>query len=286
MNSVLVLGSTGMLGHAVVAELRRVGVPVRTAARDGSADTRFDVLDGDIDACLSQSGHLPLVVNAIGHIKPLIDDADIASRRMAVAVNSEFPHRLAAAAARCGAHVVQIETDCVFSGLRGPYSEMSIPDPTDVYGLSKRLGEVPADHVTHIRCSIIGPEPIHARSLWEWIAGQPAGARLTGYADHLWNGVTTAAFARICAGIAREGPPSGGTFHLVPADAVSKDELVRLVAGALGRDDLRIETGRGPTPVDRRLATISPEANESLWRLGGFASPPTIRAMVEQAARA
>ena len=276
------LGANGMLGSAVLAALKHGGVTAVGSSRDGAgAAIAFEAREGDAGACIDAAGGATLVVNAIGCIKPLIDDADAESRRAAIAVNADFPHRLAAAAAERQVHVVQVETDCVYAGRSGPYAESSPHDPTDVYGRSKSLGEVPAANVTHLRCSLVGPEVGRRRSLWEWVAGLPPDAAITGFTDHLWNGLTSQAFGRICAGIARAEWRTPGTFHVVPADAVSKDELVRLIAVATGRSDLRITSGTGPTPVDRRLATEHDDVNQALWTMGGYASPPSIAEMID-----
>ena len=49
-------------------------------------------------------------------------------------------------------------TDCVFSGKEGNYKETSIPDADDIYGLSKRLGEIEDKNALTLRTSIIGHE--------------------------------------------------------------------------------------------------------------------------------
>ena len=49
-----------------------------------------------------------------------------------------------------------MSTDCVFSGSRGVYLEDDIPDAFDLYGVSKRLGEVDYHNAVTLRTSIIG----------------------------------------------------------------------------------------------------------------------------------
>ena len=58
-----------------------------------------------------------------------------------------------------GARVLQIATDCVYSGAQGAYVETDLHDALDVYGKTKSLGECQEPNVYHLRCSIIGPEP-------------------------------------------------------------------------------------------------------------------------------
>jgi dTDP-4-dehydrorhamnose reductase len=220
------------------------------------------------------------VVNAIGVTKPHIDPGSADSVAAALDVNARFPFALAEAARLHGARVIQISTDGVFSGESGGYREDAPHDALDVYGKSKSLGEVPAANVVNLRCSIIG-----AGSLVGWLLGQPPGARVPGYADHVWNGVTTWHFGRLCAGIVSEEPDLPSPLHVVPADTVTKAELLELIARAFGRDDLTIEPQASTAAVDRSLATLHPEANAALWRAAGYDPPPTVAAMVDELSR-
>jgi dTDP-4-dehydrorhamnose reductase len=56
-------------------------------------------------------------------------------------VNSIFPIELTELAQELGFKVIQIATDCVFSGDKGSYTESDTKDPIDNYGYSKVLGE-------------------------------------------------------------------------------------------------------------------------------------------------
>lgn len=240
----------------------------------------FDVLTDDITDALETVGRPQYVVNAIGITKPHIDEADSASRQRAIQINSMFPHALAAAVGAYGGHVIQIATDCVYAGTIGNYDESAPHDPTDVYGKTKSLGEVPSPNVTHLRCSIIGPEVGRSTFLWEWVANQPEGATINGFTDHLWNGVTTQQFGRICAGLIQAGGTPGGTHHVIPGDTVTKAQLLRDIAEAAGRDDIIVNETEAPSEIDRTLSTNDPAFSEHLWQLAGHPAPPTIREMV------
>jgi dTDP-4-dehydrorhamnose reductase len=279
---VLVLGVTGMLGRMVgrvLAEdpaLDLVGT-ARESTDPGFPVERFDALADDPRA-LIEAVEPDWIVNAIGLTKPRID-----SDAAALEVNGRFPYALAQAAERAGARVVQIATDGVFSGRRGGYREDEPHDALDVYGKSKSLGETPAPNALHLRCSIVGPGG--SGSLMHWLLSQPAGARVPGYTDHVWNGVTTFAFGRLCAAIVRDGLELPSPLHVVPADKVTKAELLQLIARACGREDLEIEPGPSGQPVDRSLATLHPEANAALWRAAGYDRPPPIAALVDELGR-
>jgi hypothetical protein len=74
---------------------------------------------------------------------------------------------------------------------------------------------------------------------------------------------------------------------VVPADRVTKAELLELALAAFGRTDVSVRHAPGPgAPVDRTLGTRDPEANQRLWRAAGYTGPPTIRAMLGELAAA
>lgn len=290
MKQVLVLGGTGMLGTAMSHTLTEAGFDVTvTHRRKGNEKAYpyrtvyFDVRTDDIGELMKTLPRGIPVVNAIGVIKPHINEGLSASVDNAIRVNSMFPHELAAAAESNDSFVIQIATDCVFSGRRGAYLESDPHDPLDVYGKTKSLGESPADNILHLRASIIGPEEGRSTSLLAWVLSQPKGAALQGYANHRWNGVTTRTFSRICAGLLSAGVPSSGLIHVVPGDSVTKSQLLSMIAGVFSRTDLSINDVDAPEQVDRTLATDDPSTNDYLWSSAGYEGPPTVSEMIVEA---
>lgn len=286
---VLVLGGTGMLGSMVVDVLaREPRLSVTATARSVDAVPHIERVSWSAfvgaDDLGVVGGHA-WVVNAIGVIKPFIQDDDAGEVENAVRVNGLFPYELAAAAGQSGANVIQIATDCVYSGSKGDYAEDDPHDALDVYGKTKSLGEVPAEHVHHVRASIIGPEAGRSRSLLEWFLGQPQRANVNGFVNHRWNGVSTYHFARVCAGIigGRVDPPA--RHHLVPSGEVTKFELLEAFASAFEREDITISPMEASSVIDRTLTTSDPEINEALWRAAGYDTPPSIPEMVTELAR-
>jgi len=70
----------------------------------------------------------------------------------ALPINSLLPHRLSKLCQATNSRLVQISTDCVFSGSKGNYTE------NDLYGRSKFLGEVNYSNTITLCTSIIGHE--------------------------------------------------------------------------------------------------------------------------------
>jgi dTDP-4-dehydrorhamnose reductase len=295
MTSVVVLGASGMLGSMVVDVL----------AADGRWQVAGTVRSPELaDACRGQlssvdwrtydvadDGALPTaiagadwVVNAIGLTKPFVKDDDPAQVERAVWGNAIFPFRLAAEADAIGAQVIQIATDCVYSGAAGGYVESAPHDALDVYGKTKSLGEVHLPNMHLLRCSIIGPEPSTPRYLLEWLRRQPRDATVNGYTDHLWNGVTTHAFGRLCAGLMSGTAGEAGLQHVIPGGDVTKADLLVLMADAFDRNDITVVPGPSPQPIDRTLRTEHPDRNAALWAAAGYLQPPSVADMVRELA--
>ena len=73
-------------------------------------------------------------------------------------------------------------------------------------------------------------------------------------------------------------------LHVVPFDSVSKYDLLRRLAAAYSREDIRIEQVAAETPVDRRLLTMWPGLNQEVWSAAGYDAPRMVREMVEEQA--
>ena len=274
-----------MLGGRVVQKLSNLGHDVFSTIRPniaGAAEARFDVLKNTIaELVAAWPASAGYVVNCIGVIKPRIDESQSSSVEQAVRINTLFPHQLANYAENAGLKVLQIATDCVFSGAAGRYNEKSAHDATDVYGKTKSLGEVNSRQVMHLRCSIVGPEIGRSTSLWEWVRGQPRHAVISGYLNHYWNGITTDAFGEICHSIISNDLFSAGVVHVVPDDVVSKNQLVNIILKRLGRTDVGVTPVDAVTAIDRTLITIDELRNSQIWAGTSFGCIPQIQNMID-----
>lgn len=292
MKSVLLIGASGMLGDAVAKQLSSLDLHLTLTSRSGSnvdvfENTKlveFDARKNRIDSLSEFVDEDTFIVNCIGKLKSQIDESNSDSVREAIQLNSIFPHELMAFAAIRNSKVIQIATDCVFSGAKGKYLERDKHDATDVYGKTKSLGEVKAENFMNIRCSTVGPERGRSSLLLEWVRQQEVSANLTGYTDHNWNGVTTKAFGKIIGAIIEHGLFKPGVHHLLPSDEMSKYELVSAIAQTFGRQDLQIEPKPSGDKVDRTLSTSNPEFNRALWQAAGYEGLPSIGQLLAEIA--
>lgn len=257
---VLVLGASGMLGHRVAELLSDIAIPLtREEYEAGDSLQKYELTKTD------------WVINCIGVIPQKQPERDMLYR-----INADFPNRLANGTR---ARVLQIATDCVFDGKTGSYTESSPKNATDDYGKSKALGEHPS--FMNLRTSIVGSELSGKKSLFEWLRNQPDNAKIKGYINHYWNGVTTDAFARVVRAVINQDMFFRGYHHLVPKGTIRKYELIRLMAERAGRQDLEIIPSIEKY-CNRTLATNHPYLNEALWQAAGYYRQPTIPELINE----
>ncbi|CAN2170895.1 RfbD dTDP-4-dehydrorhamnose reductase [Candidatus Nanopelagicaceae bacterium] len=288
MLSVGILGSTGMLGSALSRQLHDDGFQVFEFNRSGISvldGRRIEILDISEETTAENLEVLDVcdfILNSAGYIRQLIDEDDIDSIQKAHQLNSYFPQLLNDYSVSKGKPVIQIGTDCLFSGREGGYSENSEFEYTDLYSFTKLVGEILSPNAMTLRTSVIGRELNTKNSLMEWVLSQPQKAAIKGYTNHIWNGVTTKHFSKVVSGVLKSESFKEGVFHLVPSDTISKFELVSLISTLFGRDDLEIIPTKTIESINRVLTTSNPEANSKLWSDAGFDQVLTIPKMLQE----
>jgi dTDP-4-dehydrorhamnose reductase len=278
---VLILGGGGMLGHKLWQAYQDrfdTWVTVRSDFREYSRYQLFDPqrLLGGVDAAdfdtvirVFVAVRPQAVINAIGIIKQLPTAKD---PLVSLTINSLFPHRLANLCQACGARLIHISTDCVFSGRKGMYTEEDISDAEDLYGRSKFLGEVSQPGSLTLRTSIIGRELQTRSGLVEWFLSQRGP--VNGYTRAIYSGFTTLALACIIAEVLDNHSDLSGIYH-VSSDPISKYDLLYLLRGAYQR---QIEIVPYPDlQIDRSLDS------RRFRQAVGF-TPPTWAEMIQEMA--
>jgi len=278
---VLLLGSTGLLGSRVSAVLAENNqIELITTSRNGAESTlKFNAISNNIEMLLDETCP-DYVVNCLGVI-PQGRARSIKRYVEMFQVNTAFARRLARSAKVREIMVIQPQTDGVFSGRQGGYSENSAKCPRSVYAFSKMLGETKFEGQINLRCSIIGPEISgKAKSIFSWALSKPLGAEIPGFTNHWWNGVTTSIFARMCEYLIISNPKIPNNLHLVPSNSVTKFELLGLIAKLNSRSDLNVSPCVNKKTQDLRLTSVYEDYNILLWRGIGFTSAPTIEEML------
>jgi len=288
MTRIAILGSSGMLGSTLtqvlslrfdeVIEFNRSGVPQIKSNRCFKIDA---ATNPDFTQLFSRL-NIDYLVNSIGMIKQVINEDDPSDLQKTREVNCEFVAKLNVYSEVTGVPVIQIGTDCVFSGSRGDYLETDLFEATDIYSQTKIDGERKSPLAMILRTSIVGKEIKKSNSLLDWVLSQKINTELNGYSNHIWNGLTTLHFSNIVKGIVEANNFRAGTFHVVPNGRVSKYELLKIISGKFNRLDLKIVGFETTTPVNRSLGTINPSFNRQLWVQAGYDIIPTIEEMVSE----
>ena len=157
---VLITGGKGMLGRTLQKELAGHEIVV--------ADLPEGDITKDAELVAKVGAAKPnLVIHCAAMTK--VDDCE-AKRELAFRLNEEGSRNVALAAKTCGARLIAISTDYVFSGEppKEPWawSETDIPRPRTVYGASKFAGEQ--------MIQMILPEAVIIRIAWLYGAGGPS----------------------------------------------------------------------------------------------------------------
>lgn len=129
----VVLGDTGQVGSRLAAFLRVRQENVKSFSRRD-----FSVEDS-IESLSKLIPRADVIVNAVGYTDVEKAETD----QIAVfKVNAQFVEKLSTVANLAGARLFHISTDYVFNGFgRKPYRISDPPNPINVYGHSKLLGE-------------------------------------------------------------------------------------------------------------------------------------------------
>jgi dTDP-4-dehydrorhamnose reductase len=255
-----VLGHRGMLGALVHRYLRELGHVVLTS------ETRYS--GQPIDELVQEVVNSPAeaIVNCLG-----VPPASGASGRETMAANALLPVHLSCVLG--GRLLIHASTDCVFDGRRGWYRADEPPNATDAYGLSKRVGEtcVAGPNVVVLRTSIVGPPAGAGRGLLGWFLRQENP--VDGWTDHIWNGITTLAWAELAARTIAGSGLGPGVHQPTTAHEVTKDELLRMF-GEVFEHRVDIRPVRTEQACDRTLlpTTEMPPLRQQLMALRAWMS--------------
>ncbi|MDR0356478.1 MAG: SDR family oxidoreductase [Deltaproteobacteria bacterium] len=243
---ILVLGASGLLGHAIFTELVDYGLDVYGSVRD--SEKFKDILPAEYfkrlvdgvnanDFSTIEKAALKLwpdvIINCIGLIRQKEEGREALP---CIEINARFPHLLFSLSRGMRCRLIHYSTDCVFDGKKGaPYVEGDYCSAKDVYGISKFLGEVTFPRALTLRTSVIGHELFgETNGLLEWFLSQEG--EVAGFVRAIFSGLPAVEHARI---LYKHILPSGlhGLYQLA-SSPISKYDLLRLMAKVYGKETL------------------------------------------------
>lgn len=281
---ILVLGITGMLGNAMLrffSKEKKFNIFGTTRQHDVSRffpnEEYSNIITGvnveDPDSLIKIFANVKpdVVINCIGLVKQL---SEVNDPLQCLPINAILPHRLALLAKASGARLIQISTDCVFSGSKGNYLETDFPDADDLYGRSKLLGEVDYPNAITLRTSIIGHELSGNRSLINWFLSQET--RVGGYKRAIYSGLPTVELANVIMNYVIPNPQMHGLYH-VASDPINKYELLKLVSDVYKKkieiipvDDFFIDRSLNAQRFNKQTNYTPPQWNDLVQKMYEF----------------
>lgn len=236
---VLIIGASGMLGHQLWLELGKFHDVYGTLRRK---DQKLENLIGNSHKLLHNinvenlqvikeiidNHQFDVIINCVGVVKQL----DASKEHIpSIAINSLFPHQLASVSGN--AKLIQISTDCVFSGSKGRYQEEDFADADDLYGRSKFLGEVTYGNHLTLRTSIVGHELNSCRSLFDWFLSTKGEVK--GFSKAIYSGLTTLELSKQIHLILTNHFDLSGLWQ-ISSKPIDKFTLLNKVAKVYGKD--------------------------------------------------
>lgn len=248
-----------MLGHTLFRHLTlQPNLDVYATVRSPKGFSRWFSQDllrkicADVDA-----NNFDSVTNIIASIQPdivincigLVSESRIANDLLlAISINSLLPHRISLLCKEANIRMIHISTDGVFDGKKGGYTEKDKVNISDIYGMTKFLGEVSYPHCLTLRTSIIGHELIKKTGLVEWFLSQEE--KVSGYTKAIYSGLPTIELAEIISDYILPNDNLSGIYH-VSSEPISKYDLLNLIADRYSKK-IEIEPYDEPV-IDRSL---------------------------------
>lgn len=232
----LILGATGMAGHTIAIYLKEQEHDVTTFTRRPfllCKNIIGDVSNFKLIEDVIEKGEFDAVINCIG----ILNKNAETNKHKAVFLNSYLPHYLSHLTKNIETKVIQMSTDCVFSGKSGNYRENSFRDGATFYDRSKALGELENNKDLTFRNSIIGPDMNrNGMGLFNWFMKQ--SGEIKGYSKAIWTGVTTLTLAKAMEKATKDNLV--GLYNLVNNESITKYELLKLFNKYFKNDQLTI----------------------------------------------
>ena len=255
---VLVLGVTGILGSNLSKTLSlSKDIDVFGSTRDISRSKYFanypecklvvleDAMNLNLMESLFHAINPDVVINCLSLSSKILKKQD---PRLHGEFYSELPHKIAEYCGGANSRYIHISTDGVFSGSKGNYTELDIPDPITLEGECKLNGEVVSGDAISIRTSFFGNSLLGDNGLLDWFLTQ--NDKCMGYSNYIFSGLPVNTLSEIIRDIIIPNKELKGLYN-IGHSGISKYELLSLLADKY-KKTIRIEK-EGSLSINRTL---------------------------------
>jgi len=250
---VLILGIDGMIGHKIAHSLSqdfdlygssRKNIDIKDLKIPNGKIVYHDFLLHNLEKILKKI-YPNIIINCVGITirRGVLDNINNTQF-----LNSKLPHLLDNWSKKNNSKLIHLSTDCVFSGLNGNYNDDSIPDASDLYGLSKAKGEVKNSSSLTLRCSMIGREVYNFTELFEWLHSMK-GKSVEGYNKVLYSGITTVRMGKIIKSIIENFNTMSGIYN-ISSVPISKFDLLKKISKVF---KLNVDIQENPNIVSNKI---------------------------------
>jgi len=224
---VLILGADGMIGHKMAQSLSHFELYLNSRSHSkylqehfpNSTPSNFDFLNQNIEDLLEKTSP-DFIINAVGiTIRRGASDNEETNL-----INSQLPKKIDFWCKENQKKQIHFSTDCVFSGDKGNYNDLDLPDAKDEYGSSKGKGEINSNSTLTIRSSMIGREIYYKTELLEWVISNK-NKKIKGFDNAIYSGVTTFWMSNTVNEIIKNYPDLCGIYN-ISSPPISKHELI------------------------------------------------------------
>ncbi len=238
---IVVTGASGLLGRAIMGELREEHIVGLAYSRAVDPLQRLDLTDTDavrecLDACQPTC-----IIHAAAERRPDVSEKDPEGT---LRLNVHATRALAQWAATASCHLIYLSTDYVFDGTAPPYTTDATPHPLNGYGESKLAGERAIQESgcrhTLLRVPILygevetldeSPVTVLAKQLLTLDGPEAFDAWAVRYPTHV------ADVARACHclldRLVAQDPHAEGMIHVAGIEALTKYDMARHMCGYL-----------------------------------------------------
>lgn len=104
---------------------------------------------------------------------------------------------------------------------------------------------------------------------------------INGFSNHLWNGVTTKAFAKVLISIIDNRIKLPEKIHIIPKDKISKHKMLELFKKNNNKKII-LKSINAKIKINRTLKTIYPDILDEIWRKSEYGKSPSLKRLISE----